>query len=75
MDINGISPVDESLIILGSSSDHLIVDITESQKMIRVGDQIAFSLTYSGILSASHSIDVVKIFTEQQPNKISAQGN
>jgi len=69
VDIDGICPVDESLIILGSSSDHLIIDITESQQEIKVGDQIAFSLTYSGILSASHSSDVKKIFTGEGISK------
>lgn len=62
VDIDGISPVDESLMILGSSSDHLILDITESKSEIKVGDPIVFSLTYSGILSASYSNDVEKIF-------------
>ena len=63
VDIEGIRPVDESLMILGASSDHLILDITESQQGIKVGDQIAFSLTYPGLLSASHSNDVEKLFT------------
>ena len=62
VDIEGISPVDENLIILGSSSDHLIIDITESQQEIKVGHQITFAMTYSGVLSASHSSDVEKIF-------------
>jgi len=62
VDIEGICPVDEKLIILGAGSDHLIIDITESQQGIKVGDQITFSLTYSGLLSASHSQDVEKVF-------------
>ena len=62
VDIEGIRPVDESLMILGGSSDHLIIDITESQQGIKVGDQITFYLTYSGLLSASHSNDIEKIF-------------
>ena len=62
MDIEGIRPVDESLIILGASNDQLLLDITESKQGIKVGDQIKFSLTYSGLLSASHSKNVEKQF-------------
>ena len=62
VNIDGISPIDEKLIILGASSDHLIVDITDSDQLIKVGDQIAFSLTYAGVLSVSDSKYVGKLF-------------
>lgn len=62
VNIAGISPVDENLIILGASSDHLIVDITDSTQEIKVGGEIAFSLTYSGLLSVSDSKYVEKRF-------------
>jgi predicted amino acid racemase len=62
VDIEGIRPADEGLMILGASSDHLILDITESRQAIKVGEQIAFSLTYPGLLSVSHSKYVEKLF-------------
>jgi len=62
VNIDGITPIDEKLIILGASSDHLIVDITDSEQSIKVGDQIAFSLTYAGLLSVSDSKYVGKLF-------------
>jgi predicted amino acid racemase len=62
VNIEGISPVDKHLIILGASSDHLIVDITDSKEEIKVGGEIAFSLTYSGLLSVSDSKYVEKRF-------------
>lgn len=62
VNIDGISPIDEKIIILGASSDHLIVDITDSEQIIKVGDQIAFSLTYPGLLSVSDSKYVGKSF-------------
>lgn len=61
--VEGIRPVDEHMTILGASSDHLIVDITESDQEIRVGDYITFSLTYSGMLSVCNSRYVKKCFT------------
>jgi len=62
VNIEGISPIDEKLVILGASSDHLILDITDSEQIIKVGDQIAFSLTYAGVLSVSDSKYVGKLF-------------
>ena len=37
--------------IVGSSSDHLIVDVTDSYEKFTVGSILAFSLSYGGILS------------------------
>jgi predicted amino acid racemase len=60
--IEGIFPLDESYKILGASSDHTIVDITETDKNIKVGDEIVFKLTYPGLLSSSDSRFVEKKF-------------
>ena len=62
VNIQGINPVDEHLTILGASSDHLILDIEDSEHEIKVGDVIAFSLAYSGLLSVSDSKYVGKQF-------------
>ncbi|BBB91156.1 MAG TPA: alanine/ornithine racemase family PLP-dependent enzyme [Methylomusa anaerophila] len=64
--IEGIVPVDGNLKILGASSDHLIVDVTDTEQDIKVGDNISFQLTYSGLVSASHSRYVAKKFREVQ---------
>jgi len=60
--IEGIFLMDKKLEILGASSDHTIVDITDSDKDIVVGDEIVFGLTYSGLLSASDSRFIEKKF-------------
>lgn len=60
--IEGIIPVDETISILGASSDHLIVDITNSSRKIEVGDVVGFQVTYPGLLSASQSRYIKKIF-------------
>lgn len=60
--IEGIIPVEERHRILGASSDHTIVDITETNETIKIGDEIVFRLTYSGLLSASDSRYIEKIF-------------
>lgn len=60
--IEGIVPLEETYKVLGASSDHTIVDITETDKTIKVGDEIAFGLTYPGLLSASDSRYIEKKF-------------
>lgn len=62
--IEGIIPADDTMKILGASSDHLIVDITDSEQNIKVGDEIAFSLTYAGLLSVCTSKYVTRVFKE-----------
>lgn len=62
--IEGIIPIDDNIKILGASSDHLIIDVTEAQQKISVGDEVEFSLTYSGLLSVCTSKYVTKIFKE-----------
>ncbi|MBO1626992.1 alanine/ornithine racemase family PLP-dependent enzyme [Bacillus arachidis] len=59
LDISGLYPLDENIEILGGSSDHLIVDITDST-IYRVGDTITFLPTYSGMQSGMISSLVQK---------------
>lgn len=60
VDVDGLRPLDTRLTILGASSDHLIVDVTEATGSIRVGDTIAFALNYSALLAAMTSPYVAK---------------
>ena len=55
-------PVDKDLIILGGSSDHLIIDITDSSNEYCVSGRIEFHLTYGGCLSAMASRYINKVF-------------
>lgn len=62
--VEGLVPVNKKFNILGASSDHLVVDITDSEGEIRVGDEIEFALTYSGLLLACQSHYITKVFKE-----------
>lgn len=57
-----IYPKDQSINILGASSDHLILDLTHSELDYQVGDKIAFSLDYGSLLSCFTSQYVTKEF-------------
>ncbi|AYO31042.1 MAG: ornithine racemase [Thermoanaerobacteraceae bacterium] len=48
--IEGLTPVDETMEILGGSSDHLLVDVTNSRN-IQVGSIIQFRMSYGAMLS------------------------
>ena len=50
-----IIPVDKSIEILGSSSDHLIIDITDCQQDLKVGDEVKFNVTYGSMLALTTS--------------------
>lgn len=49
-DHEGLTPMDPGVVVLGASSDHLIVDLTHGEKEYKVGDTLQFSMNYSAIL-------------------------
>ncbi|HLB46434.1 MAG TPA: ornithine racemase Orr [Anaerolineales bacterium] len=57
-----IVPEDGDIVILGASSDHLILDITQCKRAYHVGGLVSFKLTYAGILSCMTSEYVSKHF-------------
>jgi predicted amino acid racemase len=55
VDIEGLTPVDPHMAILGGSSDYMVVDVTGAPGRLRVGDEIAFSPKYGALLAAMTS--------------------
>ncbi|OWZ83067.1 alanine/ornithine racemase family PLP-dependent enzyme [Natranaerobius trueperi] len=53
--IEGLIPIDNKISIEGASSDHLIIDITDSQCTYDVGEKVEFNMTYGAVLSAMTS--------------------
>ncbi len=62
VNIEGLFPMDTKIQVLGASSDHLIVDVTDAGEDIKVGGQISFRLNYQGLLFLSNSKYVKKVF-------------
>lgn len=60
VDYTELIPKDDNVTILGSSSDHIILDVTDSETRYEVGDILAFKLTYGSILSLMTSPYVEK---------------
>jgi ornithine racemase len=61
VDIEGLTPEDGGIIVLGGSSDHLVLDVSDLQAALTVGDEIAFIPSYSALLAASTSPYVEKV--------------
>ncbi|QOX64772.1 alanine/ornithine racemase family PLP-dependent enzyme [Anoxybacterium hadale] len=59
-DPESMIPLDKKIDILGASSDHLILDVSKSDRDYKVGDVISFRLGYSGMLKCATSRYVEK---------------
>ena len=59
--VDGITPVEDGIIVLGGSSDHLILDVTDAAREIKVGDEVAFYPGYGALLALSTSEYVQKV--------------
>jgi len=46
--------------VLGASSDHLIVDMTDSAESVEIGTEVRFRPTYAGLLATATSSAVWK---------------
>ncbi len=58
--VEGLTPLDSRVTILGGSSGYLVVDVTRTEGSYRVGDELTFLLNYSALLRASTSEYVKK---------------
>lgn len=50
--IDGITPDDPGVIVLGGSSDHLVLDVEEARTDVQVGDDIIFYPDYGALLAS-----------------------
>jgi len=72
--IEGMTPLDSQVTILGASSGYLIVDLTRTDTLYGVGDELSFSLNYAALLRASTS-EYVKNRPFQSGIKLTDQGH
>ncbi|OLQ86570.1 amino-acid racemase [Vibrio ponticus] len=61
---DGCHPCDDSIKLLGQTSDHTLVDIEDCQQDLKVGDRIEFELDYTALLMACQTTGVEYLFTE-----------
>jgi predicted amino acid racemase len=63
--LQGLTPIDAKLSVFGASSDHLILDVTDSEKDLTVGDIIDFKIDYGCLLAAMTSPYIEKYYNNE----------
>lgn len=63
--VDGLIPLDKNVTIFGASSDHLILDVTDSEKPLKVGDIVEFKMDYGCLLAAMTSQYVKKYYQKE----------
>jgi predicted amino acid racemase/arginase family enzyme len=58
--IEGLVPINPGVRVLGASSDHLVLDITDAEPPLVVGDRVSFHMNYGALLTAMTSEYVEK---------------
>lgn len=62
VEIDGLAPLAPGVEILGGSSDHLILDVSDCEAPLAVGDEVRFGLQYSALVPAMISPYVAKTY-------------
>lgn len=64
--VDGLEPCEEGAIVLGASSDHMIVDVTDvaGSDSLQVGDELSFYPDYGALLALSTSAYVTKVVVD-----------
>ncbi|MBU5591473.1 alanine/ornithine racemase family PLP-dependent enzyme [Clostridium sp. MSJ-4] len=62
--LEGLVPVDDNITVFGASSDHLILDVTDSKKNLKLGDIVDFKMDYGCLLSVMTSPYIEKYYYE-----------
>lgn len=53
--IERLTPLEKGIEILGATSDHMVLDVEESERQLHVGDRLHFSVDYSAMLALTTS--------------------
>lgn len=64
-DFDALTPLTEGINILGGSSDHGIIDISQSKEEIKVGDILRFNLYYKAMMHSIESCSVSIDYREE----------
>ena len=65
--VDGLEPIAAGIQVLGASSDHLVLDLTEADPPPRLGSLIDFRMNYGAMLAAMTSDYVEKVPMHDKP--------
>lgn len=58
---DGLKPIDSGIEVVGGSSDHIILDLTQASEKYQIGDLISFTVNYECLLKVMTSPYVKKV--------------
>lgn len=64
-ELENLIPLDAGITVVGGSSDHCILDVTDCSRPLAVGDKVSFTLIYSHLLYLTGREDVRIQFIEE----------
>jgi len=64
MECGGLQPLDPGVTVVGASSDHLILDVTDCENQLRVGDCVRFTMDYAGLLRGFTSQYIARTYRD-----------
>ena len=62
-ELETLEPCESGITVVGGSSDHCILDVTDCPRHLQVGDTVSFSLRYSHLLYLTGREDVRFLYT------------
>ena len=62
VELETLSPLESGITVIGGSSDHCIVDITDCERPLRVGDTVSFCMRYCHLLYLTGREDIRFVF-------------
>ena len=65
IDCDGLIPLEPGITVVGASSDHLILDITDCRESLKIGDTVQFKLNYGGMLRGFTSAYVKRNYIKE----------
>jgi predicted amino acid racemase len=68
--VDGLRPKQPGVTIVGASSDHLVVDVTEADLPIRLGDELEFDPIYAAVATAMASFGVTQVIKPMKETDI-----
>jgi predicted amino acid racemase len=63
--VTGLEPLDPGILVLGGSSDHLVLDVEDAREPVKLGMELGFHPTYSALLAAATSPYVQKVLVRE----------
>jgi predicted amino acid racemase len=73
VNVTALTPLDPGIVVLGASSDYLVIDATAARRPLHVGDDVEFALGYAALVTAATSPYVEVVARSERPVAARAQ--